>query len=194
MRLHPVIEHHNLHRLAVGSSVLLKIPREQFTPLRRVIAFFNECTDDGTALRTKIQPNGITVSRREIVRIADSPDWKVGKSKPFVCADLLSLEHAVARANEAAKQLGRGYRFRVAVEGGKSFVLKTLCRCRCVIHRQEQYLRIVSMIRRMGVDCVGRVDGVELKDVRRVQRNFKHSLRFRAKQLDSNTFQIRRTR
>jgi hypothetical protein len=180
--------------LAVGSSVLLKIPRERFTPLRRVIAFYNECTDDGTALRTKIGPDGITVSRREIVRIADSPDWRVGKSKPFVCADLLSLEHAVARANEAAKQLGRGYRFRVVVEGGKSFVLKTLCRCRRVIHREEQYLRIVGMIRRMGVDCVGNVDGVELKDVRRVQRNFKHSLRFRAKQIADNTFQIRRTR
>ena len=194
MRLHPTIEQHNLHRLAVGSSVLLKIPREQFTPLRRVIAFFNECTDDGTALRTKIGPDGITVSRREIVRIADSPDWRVGKSKPFACADLLSLEHAVARANEAAKQLGRGYRFRVVVEDGKSFVLKTLCGCRCVIHRQEQYLRIVGMIRRMGVDCVGRVDNVELRDVRRVQRNFKHSLRFRAKQVGDNTFQIRRTR
>jgi len=194
MRLHPTIEQHRLHKLGVGKSVLLKIPREQFTPLRRVIAFFNECTDDGTALRTKIQPDGITVSRREIVRIADSPDWKVGRSKPFACADRVSLEHAVARANEAAKQLGRGYRFRVVVEDGKTHVLKTLCRCRCVIHRQEQYLRIVGMVRRMGVDCVGRVDGVELKDVRRVQRNFKHSLRFRAKQLDSNTFQIRRTR
>ena len=194
MRLHPVIEQHRLHLLAVGSAVLLKIPREQYTPLRRVIAFYNECTDDGTALRTKIQSDGITVSRREIVRIADSPDWRVGKSKPFVCADRVSLEHAVARANEAAKQLRRGYRFRVAVEDGKTHVLKTLCRCRCVIHRQEQYLRIVGMIRRMGVDCVGRVDGVELKDVRRVQRNFKHSLRFRAKQVGDNTFQIRRTR
>ena len=194
MRLHPVIEHHSLHKLAVGKSVLLRIPREQFTPLRRVIAFYNECTDDGTALRTKIQPDGITVSRREIVRIADSPDWKVGKSKPFLCTDRLSLEHAVARANEAAKQLRRGYRFRVIVEDGKTHVLKILCRCRCVIHREEQYLRIVGMIRRMGVDCVGRVDNVELRDVRRVQRNFKHSLRFRAKQIADNTFQIRRTR
>ncbi len=194
MRLHPVIEQHGLHRLAVGASVLLRIPREQFTPLRRVILYFNECTDDGTALRTKIQPDGITITRREIIQIGDSPDWKVGKSKPFPCTDRLSLEHAVARANEAAKQLGRGYRFRVVVEGGKTSVLKTLCRCRRVIHREEQYLRIVGMIRRMGVDCVGRVDGVELRDVRRVQRNFKHSLRFRAKQLDSNTFQIRRTR
>jgi hypothetical protein len=194
MRLHPTIEQHNLHKLAVGSSVLLKIPREQYTPLRRVIAFYNECTDDGTALRTKIGSDNITVSRREIVRIADSPDWRVGTSKPFVCADRLSLEHAVARANEAAKQLGRGYRFRVIVEGGKTFVLKTLCRCRRVIHREEQYLRIVGMIRRMGVDCVGRVDNVELRDVRRVQRNFKHSLRFRAKQIADNTFQIRRTR
>ena len=194
MRLHPVIEQHNLHRLAIGSSVLLRIPREQFTPLRRVIAFFNECTDDGTALRTKIGPDGITVSRREIVRIADSPDWRVGTSKPFACTDRVSLEHAVARANEAAKQLGRGYRFRVAVEDGKSFVLKTLCRCRRVIHREEQYLRIVGMIRRMGVDCVCKVSDVELRDVRRVQRNFKHSLRFRAKQVGDNTFQIRRTR
>ena len=194
MRLHPVIEQHRLHLLAVGKSVLLRIPREQFTPLRRVILFYNECTDDGTALRTKIQPDGITVSRREIVRIADSPDWRVGKSKPFACTDRLSLEHAVARANEAAKQLGRGYRFRVIVEGRKTHVLKTLCRCRRVIHREEQYLRIVGMIRRMGVDCVGRVDNVELRDVRRVQRNFKHSLRFRAKQIADNTFQIRRTR
>ena len=194
MRLHPVIEQHRLHLLTVGKSVLMQIPREQFTPLRRVIAFYNECTDDGTALRTKIQPDGITVSRREIVRIADSPDWRVGKSKPFACTDRLSLEHAVARANEAAKQLRRGYRFRVVVESGKTHVLKTLCRCRRVIHREEQYLRIVGMIRRMGVDCVCNVCNVELRDVRRVQRNFKHSLRFRAKQLDSNTFQIRRTR
>ena len=194
MRLHPVIEQHGLHLLAVGSSVLLRIPREQFTPLRRVILYFNECTDDGTVLRTKIQPNGITITRREIIAIGDSPDWRVGTSKPFVCADRLSLEHAVARANEAAKQLGRGYRFRVIVEGGKSFVLKTLCRCRRVIHREEQYLRIVGMIRRMGVDCVCNVCNVELRDVRRVQRNFKHSLRFRAKQIADNTFQIRRTR
>jgi len=194
MRLHPVIEQHGLHKLAVGKSVLLKIPREQFTPLRRVILYYNECTDDGTALRTKIQPNGITITRREIIAIGDSPDWRVGKSKPFVCADQLSLEHAVARANEAAKQLGRGYRFRVIVEDGKTHVLKTLCRCRRVIYREEQYLRIVGMIRRMGVDCVGRVDNVELRDVRRVQRNFKHSLRFRAKQIADNTFQIRRTR
>jgi hypothetical protein len=50
------------------------------------------------------------------------------------------------------------------------------------------------MIRRMGVDCVGNVCDVELRDVRRVQRNFKHSLRFRAKQIADNTFQIRRTR
>jgi hypothetical protein len=194
MRLHPTIEQHSLHKLGVGKSVLLKIPREQYTPLRRVIAFFNECTDDGTALRTKIGADGITVSRREIVRIADSPDWRVGKSKAFPCTDLLSLEHAVARANEAAKQLGRGYRFRVVVEGGKTFVLKTLCRCRRVIHREEQYLRVVEMIRRMGVDCVCKVSDVELRDVRRVQRNFKHSLRFRAKQVGDNTFQIRRTR
>ena len=194
MRLHPVIEQHGLHKLAVGKSVLLKIPREQFTPLRRVILYYNECTDDGTALRTKIQPDGITITRREIIAIGDNPDWRVGKSKPFVCADRLSLEHAVARANEAAKQLGRGYRFRVIAEGGKTSVLKTLCRCRRVIHREEQYLRIVGMIRRMGVDCVGRVDNVELRDVRRVQRNFKHSLRFRAKQVGDNTFQIRRTR
>ena len=194
MRLHPVIEQHGLHRLSVGSSVLLRIPREQFTQLRRVILYHNECTDDGTVLRTKIQPDGITITRREIIAIGDSPDWQVGKSKPFACADRLSLQHAVARANEAAKQLGRGYRFRVIVEGDKTHVLKTLCRCRRVIHREEQYLRIVGMIRRMGVDCVGRVDNVELRDVRRVQRNFKHSLRFRAKQLDSNTFQIRRTR
>ena len=194
MSLHPVIEQHSLHQLAVGQSVLLRIPREQFTPLRRVIFYFNECTDDGTALRTKIQPDGITITRREIIQIGDSPDWRVGKLKPFPCTDRLSLEHAVARANEAAKQLQRGYRFRVIVEDGKSFVLKTLCRCRCVIHRQEQYLRIVGMIRRMGVDCVGNVDNVELRDVRRVQRNFKHSLRFRAKQVGDNTFQIRRTR
>ena len=113
MRLHPVIEQHRLHLLGVGKSVLLKIPRQQYTPLRRVIAFFNECTDDGTALRTKIGPDGITVSRREIVRIADSPDWKVGKSNPFVCTDRLSLEHAVAQANKAAKQMGLEYRFRV---------------------------------------------------------------------------------
>jgi len=194
MRLHPTIEQHSLHLLDVGKSVLLKIPREQFTPLRRVIAFYNECTDDGTALRTKIGSDGITVSRREIVRIADSPDWRVGTSKPFVCADRLSLQHAVARANEAAKQLGRGYRFRVVVEGGKTSVLKTLCRCRRVIHREEEYLRIVGMIRRMGVDCVCNVCDVELRDVRRVQRNFKHSLRFRAKRLSDKTFQIRRTR
>ena len=194
MRLHPVIEQHRLHLLAVGKSVLLKIPREQFTPLRRVILYFNECTDDGTALRTKIQPDGITITRREVIAIGDSPDWKVGKSKPFVCTDRLSLEHAVARANEAAKQLGRGYRFRVIIAGGKTSVLKTLCRCRRVIHREEQYLRIVGMIRRMGVDCVCNVDNVELRDVRRVQRNFKHSLRFRAKQVGDNTFQIRRTR
>jgi len=194
VRLHPVIEHYGLHKLAVGKSVLLRIPREQFTPLRRVILYYNECTDDGTALRTKIQPDGITITRREIIQIGDSPDWKVGKSKPFPCTDRLSLEHAVARANEAAKQLGRGYRFRVIVEGGKSFVLKTLCRCRRVIHREEQYLRIVGMIRRMGVDCVCNVCNVELRDVRRVQRNFKHSLRFRAKQLSGNAIQIRRTR
>ena len=194
MRLHPVIEQHNLHNLAVGQSVLLRIPREQYTPLRRVIAFHNECTDDGTALRTKIQPDGITVSRREIVRIADSPDWPVGKLRPIPCTDRLSLEHAVARANEAAKQLDRAYRFRLVCEDGTTFVLKSLCRCRRVIHRAEQYLRIVGMIRRMGVDCVGRVDNVELRDVRRVQRNFKHSLRFRAKQIGDNTFQIRRTR
>lgn len=194
MRLHPTIGQHGLHRLAVGASVLLRIPREQFTPLRRVILYYNECTDDGTALRTKIQPNGITITRREVIAIGDSPDWQVGKSKPFVCTDRLSLEHAVARANEAAKQLGRGYRFRVIVKGDKTHVLKTLCRCRRVIHREEQYLRIVGMIRRMGVDCVGRVDNVELRDVRRVQRNFKHSLRFRAKRLGDTTFQIRRTR
>jgi len=194
MRLHPVIEQHSLHLLGVGKSVLLKIPRERFTPLRRVILYYNECTDDGTVLRTKIGPDGITVSRREIVRIADSPDWRVGTSKPFACADRLSLEHAVARANEAAKQLGRGYRFRVVVEGGKTSVLKTLCRCRRVIHREEEYLRIVGMIRRLSVDCVGNVHGVELRDVRRVQRNFKHSLRFRAKQITDTTFQIRRTR
>jgi hypothetical protein len=194
MRLHPTIAQHRLHLLAVGKSVLLKIPREQYTPLRRVILYFNECTDDGTVLRTNIQDNGITVSRREIVRIADSPDWRVGKSKPFPCSDRLSLEHAVARANEAAKQLGRGYRFRVVVEDGKTHVLKTLCRCRRVIHREEQYLRIVGMIRRLSVDCVCNVDNVELRDVRRVQRNFKHSLRFRAKRLSDTTFQIRRTR
>ncbi|MFO0203395.1 MAG: hypothetical protein ACK528_09730 [Alphaproteobacteria bacterium] len=42
-------------------------------------------------------------------------------------------------------------------------------------------------------------DGVTLyhgdcREVRRGQRNFKHSLRFRAKQVGDNTFQIRRTR
>jgi len=194
MKLHPTIEQHGLHKLAVGKSVLLKIPREQFTPLRRVIAFFNECTDDGTALRTKIGPDGITVSRRDVIQIADTRDWQVGRAKPFLSQDELSLSYAVARANEAAKKLGRSYRFRKYKAGGLWHVLKTLYRCRRVFHREEQYLRIVSMIRRMGVDCVCNVCDVELRDVRRVQRNFKHSLRFRAKQLDSNTFQIRRTR
>ena len=194
MKLHPTIEQHGLHKLAVGKSVLLKIPREQFTPLRRVIAFFNECTDDGTALRTKIGPDGITVSRRDVIQIADTRDWQVGRAKPFLSQDELSLSYAVARANEAAKKLGRSYRFRKYKAGGLWHVLKTLYRCRRVFHREEQYLRIVSMIRRMGVDCVCNVCDVELRDVRRVQRNFKHSLRFRAKQLDNNTFQIRRTR
>jgi hypothetical protein len=194
MRLHPVIEQHRLHLLAVGSSVLLKIPREQFTPLRRVIAFYNECTIDGTVLRTKIQDNGITVSRRDVIQIADTRDWQVGRAKPFLSQDELSLSYAVARANEAAKKLGRSYRFRKYRAGGLWHVLKTLYRCRRVFHREQQYLRVVEMVRGLSVDCVGRVDNVELRDVRRVQRNFKHSLRFRAKQLDSNTFQIRRTR
>ncbi len=170
MRLHPVIEQHRLHLLAVGSAVLLKIPREQFTPLRRVIAFYNECTIDGTVLRTKIGPNGITVSRRDVIQIADTRDWQVGRAKPFLSQDELSLSYAIARANE------------------------TLYRCRRVFHREQQYLRVVEMVRGLSVDCVGRVDNVELRDVRRVQRNFKHSLRFRAKQVGDNTFQIRRTR
>ena len=104
MRLHPTIEQHGLHLLAVGASVLLRIPREQFTQLRRVILYHNECTDDGTVLRTKIQDNGITVSRRDVIQIADTRDWQVGRAKPFLSQDELSLSYAVARANEAAKE------------------------------------------------------------------------------------------
>jgi hypothetical protein len=114
VRLHPTIEQHGLHLLAVGSSVLLKIPREQFTPLRRVIAFHNECTDDGTALRTKIQPDGITVSRREIVRIADSPDWRVGKSKPFVCAWSTQLPGRMKQRSSCSEGIGSGWFARTA--------------------------------------------------------------------------------
>jgi hypothetical protein len=95
---------------------------------------------------------------------------------------------------DAAKAMRRRYRFRLRVVGGRVSVLKAPLGVRRIVHREEQYMRVVHVIRNLGVDCVGNVYDVELRDVRRVQRNFKHSLRFRAKQISDNTFQIRRTR
>ncbi len=89
----------------------------------------------------------------DVIQIADTRDWQVGRAKPFLSQDELSLSYAVARANEAAKKLGRSYRFRKYKAGGLWHVLKTLYRCRKVFHREQQYLRVVEMVRGLSVDC-----------------------------------------
>ncbi|MFN9287695.1 MAG: hypothetical protein ACK6EB_06450 [Planctomyces sp.] len=111
------IRRHNLQDLTLGQSVMLTVPSCEERQIRRAMGVVNAGRSDGLRLKTLRTPNGLRVWLVECVEVADSTEWKTGKSRRFPGRDVVAVQKSVVKLNEWARVLRRPYRFRVVVRG-----------------------------------------------------------------------------
>ncbi len=80
------IRRHSLQDLTLGQSTLLKVPSCEERQIRRAIGVVNAERTDGMRLKTLRTPDGLRVWLVECVEVADSTEWKTGKSAVYVFA------------------------------------------------------------------------------------------------------------
>ena len=187
------IRRHSLQDLTLGQSVMLTVPHCEERQIRRGVGTVNAERTDGLRLKTLRTPDGLRVWLVECVDIADSPEWKTGKSKRFPGRDVVAVQKAVVKLNEWARVMRRAYRFRTVVRDGVPIVLKLPKNKTLRIRREAELLRIVKAVERLRAGQGTVVRGVEMRDIVRAKwRMKKRGIRFVVRCIAESVWNVER--
>ena len=187
------IRRHNLQDLTLGQSVMLTVPSCEERQIRRAMGVVNAGRSDGLRLKTLRTPNGLRVWLVECVEVADSTEWKTGKSRRFPGRDVVAVQKSVVKLNEWARVLRRPYRFRVVVRGGVPVVLKLPKNKTIRIRREAELLRVVKAVERLRAGQGTVVRGVERCDIIRAKwRMKKRGIRFVVRCIGESVWNVER--
>jgi len=187
------IRRHNLQDLTLGQSVMLTVPSCEERQIRRAMGVVNAERTDGLRLKTLRTPNGLRVWLVECVEVADSTEWKTGKSRRFPGRDVVAVQKSVVKLNEWARVMRRPYRFRVVVRDLVPIVLKLPKNKTIRIKREAELLRIVKAVERLRAGQGTVVRDVERRDIVRAKwRLKKRQIRFVVRCISETTWDVRR--
>ena len=187
------IRRHSLQDLTLGQSVVLTVPSCEERQIRRGVGTLNAERTDGMRLKTLKTPDGLRVWLVECVDIADSPEWKTGKSKRFPGRDPVAVGKAVVKLNEWARVMRRAYRFRVVVRDAVPIVLKLPKNKTIRIRREAELLRVVRAVERLRAGQGTVVRDVERCDIVRAKwRLKKRQIRFVVRCIGGSTWDVQR--
>lgn len=187
------IRRHSLQDLTLGQSTLLTVPSCEERQIRRAMGVVNAERSDGMRLKTLRTPDGLRVWLVESVEVADSPEWKTGKSKRFPGRDPDAVQKSVVKLNEWARVLRRPYRFRVVVRGGVPIVLKLPKNKTIRIRREAELSRVMRAVERLRAGQGTVVRGVERCDIIRAKWRFKkRGIRFIVRCIGESTWDVQR--
>ena len=188
-----IIRRHSLQDLTLGQSVVLTVPSCEERQIQRVVYALNADRSDGLRLKTLRTPDGLRVSLVECVEVADSPEWKTGKSKRFPGRDVVAVQKAVVKMNDWARMLRRPYRFRVVVRGGVPIVLKLPKNKTIRIRREAELSRVMKAVERLRAGQGTVVRGVERRDIIRAKWKFrKRGIRFIVRCIGESVWNVER--
>ena len=187
------IRRHSLQDLTLGQSTLLTVPSCEERQIRRAIGVVNAERTDGMRLKTLRTPDGLRVWLVECVEVADSTEWKTGKSKRFPGRDPVAVQKAVVKLNEWARVLRRPYRFRVVVRDGVPIVLKLPKNKTIRIRREAELSRVMRAVERLRAGQGTVVRGVERCDIIRAKwRMKKRGIRFVVRCIGESVWNVER--
>lgn len=187
------IRRHSLQDLKLGQSVMLTVPHCEERQIRRGVGTLNAERNDGMRLKTVRTPDGLRVWLVESVEIADSPEWKTGKSRRFPGRDPVAVGKAVVKLNEWARVMRRAYRFRVVVRDAVPIVLKLPKNKTIRIKREVELLRVVKAVERLRAGQGTVVRDVERRDIVRAKwRCKKKGIRFVVRCIGESTWDVQR--
>lgn len=187
------IRRHSLHDLGLGEYVVLTVPSCEERQIRRAVGTLNADRTDGLRLKTLRTPDGLRVWLVECVDVADSPEWKTGKSKRFPGRDPLAVGKSVVKLNEWARVMRRPYRFRVVVRDSVPIVLKLPKNKTLRIRREAELLRIVKAVERLRAGQGTVVRGVERRDIVRAKWKMKkRGIRFVVRCIGESVWNVER--
>ena len=188
-----IIRRYSLQDLTLGQSVVLTVPSCEERQIQRVVYALNADRSDGLRLKTLRTPDGLRVSLVECVEVADSPEWKTGKSKRFPGRDVVAVQKAVVKMNDWARMLRRPYRFRVVVRGGVPIVLKLPKNKTIRIRREAELSRVMKAVERLRAGQGTVVRGVERRDIIRAKWKFrKRGIRFIVRCIGESVWNVER--
>ena len=187
------IRRHRLQDLTLGQSVVLTVPSCEERQIRRGVGTVNAERTDGLRLKTLRTPDGLRVWLVECVEVADSPEWKTGKSRRFLGRDVVAVGKAVVKLNEWARVMRRAYRFRTVVRDGVPIVLKLPKNKTIRIRREAELLRVVKAVERLRAGQGAVVRGVEMRDIVRAKwRMKKRGIRFVVRHIGESVWNVER--
>ena len=187
------IRRHSLQDLKLGQSVVLTVPSCEERQIRRAMGVVNAERSDGLRLKTLRTPDGLRVWLVECVDVADSPEWKTGKSRRFPGRDPVAVGKAVVKLNEWARVMRRPYRFRVVVRDAVPIVLKLPKNKTIRIRREAELLRIVKAVERLRSGQGAVVRDVERCDIVRAKWKMKkRGIRFVVRCIGESVWNVER--
>ena len=188
-----VIRRYSLQDLTLGQPVVLTVPFCEERQIQRAVYAMNADRSDGLRLKTLRTPDGLRVWLVECVEIADSPEWKTGKSKRLPGRDPVAVQKAIVKMNDWARMLRRTYRFRVVVRGGVPVVLKLPKNKTIRIRREAELSRVMRAVERLRAGQGAVVRGVERRDIVRAKWKFKkRGIRFVVRCIGESVWNVER--
>jgi hypothetical protein len=188
-----IIRRYSLQDLTLGQSVVLTVPFCEERQIQRAVYALNAGRSDGLRLKTLRTADGLRVSLVECVEVADSPEWKTGKSKRFPGRDVVAVQKSVVKLNDWARMLRRSYRFRVVVRGGVPVVLKLPKNKTIRIRREAELSLVMRAVERLRVGQGTVVRGVERRDIVRAKWKFKkRGIRFVVRHIGESVWNVER--
>ena len=188
-----IVRRHSLQDLTLGQATLLTVPSCEERQIQRVVYAVNAERSDGLRLKTLRTPDGLRVWLVECVEIADTPEWKTGKSRRFPGRDSVAVQKSVVKLNDWARMLRRPYRFRVVVRDGVPVVLKLPKNKTIQIRRKTELDRVMKAVGRLRAGQGTVVRGVERCDIVRAKwRMKKRGIRFIVRNIGESTWDVQR--
>lgn len=187
------IRRHSLQDLTLGQSVVLTVPHCEERQIRRAMVVLNAERTDGMRLKTLRTPDGLRVWLVESVEVADSREWRTGKSRRFPGRDVVAVQKSVVKLNEWARVLRRPYRFRVVVRDSVPVVLKLPKNKTIRIRREAELSRVMRAVERLRAGQGTVVRGVERCDIVRAKWRFKkRGIRFVVRCIGESVWNVER--
>jgi hypothetical protein len=188
-----IIRRHSLQDLTLGQSTLLTVPPCEERQIQRAVYAVNAERTDGMRLKTLRTPDGLRMWLVESVEIADTPEWKTGKSRRFPGRDPVAVGKAVIKLNDWARMLRRPYRFRVVVRDGVPVVLKLPKNKTIRIRREAELSRVMRAVERLRAGQGTVVRDVERRDIVRAKwRMKKRGIRFVVRHIGESVWNVER--